>query len=69
MTTPNETTASIGEARRALIDSHRACATTSQVVNDVAGSLNLARAWREENHIAAKLRAIIRGETYHATGL
>jgi len=69
MIIPDETTASVGEARRALIDSHRAVAKTSRVVNDVAGSLNLARAWREENHIAAKLRAIIRGETYHATGL
>jgi len=66
MTIPKETTAGVSEARRALIDSRRAVAVTSQVVADVAGSLNLARAWREENHIAAKLRAIIRGETYNA---
>lgn len=50
-----------GAARKALRESREAKTSTNNVVAEAAAVLAESRAYHRENHVAIKLRAIIRG--------
>jgi hypothetical protein len=61
MTTPDENTAGLAEARRALAETRRSFSRTNSIVQDARQSMEQVHIIRERNHFADKFKRIIRG--------
>lgn len=61
MTVPDENTAGIDEARKALAESRRASVRTDHLLADARVAFARVKIDRETNHFAERFRRIIRG--------